>query len=706
MPGKDAPDGVPSAKRLEPPPALGPGAIAVLEGLTFLYSDSLGDVPAGSVGGMLHEDTRYISEWVLTVDGAKWKPLRSHTIDHFSAAFFLTNPETDGLAADSLSLRRTRAISGGLTETLSIHSYLDQPVRFELRMAVGADFADLFEVKTQVRDRSSETTVTTDPKTGKLRFAYEHEGWSASVEVTSKQAPDLIDETDLVWQIEIPARGKWHNELGVTVGLGDEFLTPRRRGFLAEGDEDDALARWQSDAPRFESDAESLEHIITTSIGDLGALRIRINRDGNEISLPAAGLPWFMTLFGRDTLITAFQTMWVGPQLAQGALLTLAMLQGKSVDDFRDEEPGKIQHEIRFGELTVLGEKPHSPYYGNTDATQLFLILLSEYWRWTGDEAFVRSLWDHVSDALTWIDQYGDMDRDGFIEYQTRSYQGLGNMCWKDSWNGVQFADGRIPYLPIAIAEAQGYAYDAKVRVAEMAEALFEATEFAEKLRKEAEDLKTRFNDAFWIDAKGGGYYAIGLDGDKQQIDTITSNMGHLLWSGIVPEGERAEQVVKHLVSPEMFSGWGIRTMSEAHDGFNPIGYHVGTVWPHDNSIAAMGLERYGFRDEANLVALALLDAASYSEYRLPEAFAGFGRDVGPFPVPFPTACSPQAWATGAPFLFVRTMLGMHASGGEITLDPNVPEEIGRLAIHGMHAFGTHWDVEANGTNGHVRLTH
>jgi glycogen debranching enzyme len=351
----------------------------------------------------------------------------------------------------------------------------------------------------------------------------------------------------------------------------------------------------------------------------------------------------------------------------------------------------------------VLGEKPHSPYYGTADATALYLILLSTYWRWTSDHDFVRARWQNVLAALAWLDGYGDRDGDGFIEYQTRSSQGLGNQCWKDSWDGVQFADGRIPYLPIATCELQGYAYDAKLRIAELAERVIGDDATGVRLRTEASMLRDRFNEAFWSDERGG-YYSVGLDGDKRPIDSMTSNMGHLLWSGIVPD-DRAAVVARHLVSDAMFSGWGVRTLSNEDAGYNPIGYHVGTIWPHDNAIVALGLQRYGFRDEANRIALAQLEAAAFSGFRLPEAFAGLDRRFGRFPVPYPTACSPQAWATGAPFVFLRVLLGLEVHDGELTIEPQVPEELGRIFIHGFHAFGTHWDVEARGSSGHVSPT-
>ena len=361
------------------------------------------------------------------------------------------------------------------------------------------------------------------------------------------------------------------------------------------------LSGWLERIPRVEAESALLTSVFRQSVVDLAALRVTGDLLGEDYVLPAAGLPWFMTLFGRDTLITSLQTLWVGPRLARGALHLLGALQGTRVDDFRDEEPGRILHEVRSGELTQLGEKPHSPYYGTADATPLWLILLSEYWRFTGQDAFVLGRWDKVAAALAWIDRYGDRDGDGYVEYQTRSREGLGNQCWKDSWDGVQFADGTIPYLPIATAEIQAYVYDAKLRVAELARRLRADIPLAERLEREAEELYARFNNDFWSEARGG-YYVVGLDADKRPIDSMTSNMGHLLWSGIVPD-ERAGLVAEQLMSDAMFSGWGVRTLSTDDRGYNPIGYHIGTIWPHDNAIVALGLARAGFRDEANRIA-------------------------------------------------------------------------------------------------------
>jgi glycogen debranching enzyme len=702
------------------PPGLGTDAIAILEGRTFMFSDSLGDVPPGSVGGLLHDDTRFVSGWRLTMDDRPLSLLKSQSVDYYSAAFFLTNPELPSIRANTLSVRRLRFVGGGVHEQIAVYNASAGSVRFRLRLEVTADFADLFEVKSRVRDRSADIDVEHDPEESLLHFHYERDGFLAETNVAAvharivrgihgvgpSRATDVAVEGDsFVWDLELPSRHSFVTVLRVTVRMNDAVLEPMHQEFgeqqhHAEG----ALTSWLDEVPRFMTDDAVLKSVFDRSIVDLAALRISGELNGEPYVLPAAGLPWFMTLFGRDTLITSLQTLWVGPDLARGALHLLGALQGTEENDFKDEEPGKILHEIRDGELTVRGEKPHSPYYGTCDATPLWLVLMSEYWNHSGDDAFVRARWDKVLAALEWCDRYGDRDGDGFVEYQTKSSQGLGNQCWKDSWDGVQFSDGSIPFLPIATAEIQGYVYDAKRRAAEMAERLMGDTEAATRLRKEADDLFDRFNRDFWSEKKGG-YYVIGLDGDKRQIDTVTSNMGHLLWSGIVPE-ERAAAVRDQLMSDRLFSGWGVRTLSAEEGGYNPIGYHTGTIWPHDNSIVAWGLERFGFRDEANRIALAQLEAAAASGFRLPEAFAGFEKDLARFPVPYPTACSPQAWATGAPFVFVKTMLGLSVKDGEVAIDPRVPEEIGRVYVHGTHAFGTHWDVEAVGTNGHVRLTH
>ncbi|NES28012.1 glycogen debranching protein [Micromonospora terminaliae] len=474
------------------PPELDPGSIAVLSGATFMYSDPTGDIPAGSIGGLVHLDTRLLNRWMLTVNGAPLLVLRSGTVDHYSAEFYLANPELPDLPADALTVRRRRYLGEGLHERIELHYSATKPVRVELRLGVGSDFADLLEIKSGVRERAEAIARRHRADSGRLLFRYENGDFVAQTEVHSSPVPDRVDGDDFVWVLDLPPGGDWGVDLKVSLPPGMGVVEPVRGDF---------------------------EDVFRHSAVD-----------------PAAR--W---------LITAYQTLIGGPRLAKGALVALAGLQGRKLDDFTDEEPGKILHEVRNGELTRTGQRPYSPYYGTADATQLWLILLSEYWRFTRDDELVRSLRPNALAALEWIDRYGDRDGDGYVEYLTRSPEGLGNQCWRDSWDGIRFSDGRLPVLPIATCEIQGYTYDAKLRLAELAEGPFDDPDLARRLRADAERLRVAFNRDFWVEERGG-YYAVGIDGDKNRIDSITSNLGHLLWSGIVPQ-ERAGQVVRQLMS-------------------------------------------------------------------------------------------------------------------------------------------------------------
>jgi glycogen debranching enzyme len=439
-----------------------------------------------------------------------------------------------------------------------------------------------------------------------------------------------------------------------------------------------SLKRWLDAAPRLRCDWEPLESIYRRSLVDLAALRFTPEVAGGK-SLPAAGLPWFMTMFGRDSILTSLQALPFAPELAAGTLSALGEWQGSSLDDFRDEDPGRILHEMRYGEMTAFEERPHSPYYGCVDATLLYVVLLDEYERWTGDRKLVRELEYEARAALAWIDDYADLQGNGYVSYKRRNEKtGLENQCWKDSWDSISFRDGTLPGFPRATCELQGYAYDAKVRGARLARLVWKDAVLAERLEQEAADLKRRFNRDFWIE--DGGYFALALDPEGRQVDTLASNNGHLLWSGIVDKS-KAKTVAGHLLGPRLFSGWGVRTLAEGEGRYNPIGYHVGTVWPFDNSFIAWGLRRYGFKEEAARVAAGILDAAEFFEGRLPEAFGGYERSLTKYPVQYPTACSPQAWSTGAPLLLLRTMLGLEPHDDDLIIDAALPSTMGRLEL-------------------------
>jgi glycogen debranching enzyme len=680
---------------------LPPGSIQVLEGSTFMLSDPRGDVDLGTVAGLYHEDTRHLNRFVLTVGGAAPTVLTAREIDYYSAAFFTTNPDLDGIPAKSLTIRRHRFVGDGMRETIRVRNHLREPIEVELRLSCGADFADLFEVKGKEFRKAGTLDRDHDTEGGVLGFRYEHETFRAATRV-NPSLPGRLDGDDIVWDLRIDPLDEWHAGVEVLVHVGDEVMEPTHDTFgEPERQATRVLEKWEADVPHVQEGNDVVWHVIDKSVVDLASLRLHACVRGNDFSLPAAGLPWFMAIFGRDTLFTSYQSMWVGPELARGALVALAGLQSDERNDFKDAEPGKILHEIRFGELTALGLKPHRPYYGSIDATPLWLIVLHEYWRWTGDDDTVKRLEPNARRAIEWMEEHGDLDGDGYLEYATRSPQGLRTQCWKDSWNGILFADGSLPDVPIATCEVQGYAYDARIRAGELAEQVWGDGDLAARLTKDAGALFDRFNEDFWIEDRGG-YYAVGLDREKRRIDSMTSNMGHLLWSGIVPE-DRAGIVTDRLFTEGMWSGWGVRTMSWDDAGYNPIGYHLGTVWPHDNSIVAAGLARYGFRDEANRIATAMLEAAEFTDFRLPEVFAGYSRDEAPFPVRYPTASSPQAWATAAPFLWFRVALGLEPRDGRLTVDPVVPESFGRVHLKGIHAGGTRWDVKAWKTTGSVQ---
>jgi glycogen debranching enzyme len=441
-----------------------------------------------------------------------------------------------------------------------------------------------------------------------------------------------------------------------------------------------SLREWLAAAPRLDTDSDDLRRLYHRSLVDLAALRFY--PDGVPTSVPAAGLPWFMALFGRDSLLASYQALPFAPQLARATLHALAAEQAQEVDDFRDAQPGKILHELRHGELTYFGQRPHSPYFGSSDATPLFLILLDEYERWTGDTATVRVLEPAARAALRWVQEYGDFDGDGFIEYQTRNPDtGLVNQCWKDSWNAIAHPDGQLATTPRATCELQGYAYDAYRRTARLARRVWGDPPLADRLDQRADDLFTRFQDAFWLPDQG--CYALALDGGKRPVRTLASNMGHLLWSRIVPD-EHVDAVTGHLMSEPMFSGWGVRTLAAGQPVYNPIEYHNGTVWPHDNALIAAGMARYGRRAQAARIASALFDAAPHLQYRLPEALIGAPRTTCPIPVPYPSACSPQAWATTTPLLLITTLLGLQPTSRGLHINPHLPDGLGRLALHGM----------------------
>jgi glycogen debranching enzyme len=648
--------------------------IKILDGNTFVVSDSAGDVEASPTDptGLFSFDTRFLSQWILTVNGERLSALSTDDLQYFETRFFLIPGAGAVYQNSKQSVIRTRAVADGFHEQLTVLNHDDKAFDMTLRLEAASDFADLFEVKDALKKKG---TYAAQVKGRSLVLVYRRETYTKATVITTS-GPAKVDRRGLTFKARIPPQGEWTTDVQVLIshfGAGEQ--RPRRR---AQRNMSAGLARWLREAPRLECDWEPLKGTYRRSLVDLAALRFSPLSAGRR-SLPAAGLPWFMTMFGRDSILTSLQALPFAPELAQTTLRELGARQGTRIDDFRDEDPGRILHEMRYGELTAFEERPHSPYYGSVDATPLFVVLLDEYERWTGDRKLVRDFELEAIAALDWIDEYADLQHNGYIAYKRRNEEtGLENQCWKDSWDSISYRDGRLPGFPRATCELQGYAYDAKMRGARLAREVWKDPALADALEKEAADLKRRFNRDFWIADRG--YFAIALDADGAQVDTLTSNNGHLLWSGIVDKS-KAKSVVKHLMGERLFSGWGVRTMAVGEARYNPIGYHTGTIWPFDNSFIAWGLRRYGFKEEAARVAAGILDAAEFFDGRLPEAFGGYPRSATKYPVQYPTACSPQAWSTGAPLLLLRTMLGLDPVGEHLVIDPALPEGIGQLEL-------------------------
>ncbi|MFC8300914.1 glycogen debranching N-terminal domain-containing protein [Micromonospora orduensis] len=655
--------------------------VRILDGSTFVVCEDTGDIEAtpSEPTGLFSLDTRFLSTWVLTVNGERLNSLSFDDLQYFESRFFLVPGMATHYVDAKLSIIRERAVGGSFREQLTILNHDEKPVDLEIRMEAASDFADLFQVKDEILNKKGENYSEVEPD--KLRLGYRRGNFRRET-VISSSAEARFDSRGFAYTVHLEPNEQWNTAIDVkthALGPGGRDL---RMGVRAHGAERLALQhdleQWIADAPKVNSEHGRVASTYRRSLIDLAALRFSPLSLGGA-TLPAAGLPWFMTMFGRDSILTCLQTLPFTPQLSKTTLRILASLQGSRFDDFRDEDPGRILHEMRYGETAAFEEQPHSPYYGSVDATPLFVVLLDEYERWTGDVALVKELEQESRAALRWIDSYADLVGNGYIWYERRNTEtGLENQCWKDSWDSISYADGTLPPFPRATCEVQGYAYDAKVRAARLAREFWGDPQFADQLEREAAELKERFNRDWWV--ADGEYYALALDPDGRQCDVLSSNIGHLLWSGIA-EPERAEKLAEHLVGPRLFTGWGVRTLAEGEARYNPIGYHNGTVWPFDNSFIAWGLRRYGFAEEAACIANGILDAATYFDGRLPEAFGGYPRELTKFPVEYPTACSPQAWSTGTPLLLLRTMLGLEPHEGHLAVEPRLPVGMGRIEV-------------------------
>lgn len=671
---------------------IGPSQLALHLGNAVLVTDRDGQIPFPSDKGLYFLDTRLISSWQVYANGEQWDLLNSAAISHYAARIFLINrgfTTQDGdIAPQTIGLGVGRWLDGGLHEDLDIINYGVKPVRFNLEVAIRSDFADLFEVKRKKIVRRGRITTEWSDDGLQCRTVYRNKDFCREIVVLVRDydSRPVYANGRITFEIELKPGGRWHSCL--LYGLGDgrtRLAAPR--GCIAASGQSQASQRledWRSAVLKISTTNHDFQQLFRQAIDDTAALRLPFEHTGHLEFVPAAGVPWFVALFGRDSLIASLQNAIVYPAFARGALDALGSFQATARDDRRDAEPGKIMHELRLGELAHFNLIPHTPYYGTADATILYLIVLHVAWRCTGDKSLLEEHLPTAERCLAWIDHYGDRDGDGFQEYETRSPDGYENQGWKDSGDSVVYPDGTLVKGPKALCELQGYVYDAWTRMAEIYD--FTGDEGrARNLKQKAADLFSRFNESFWDEADN--FYAYALDGEKRKVMTVASNIGHCLWSGIILP-ERAGRIVARLMEPDMCSGWGIRTLSAKNPAYNPYSYQNGSIWPHDNGLIALGFRRYGFLAEALRIAGDVSDAANhFMLHQMPELYAGIEREPTNFPVQYLGANAPQAWAAGTVFAFLQVILGFEpdAPRQKLYLDPALPEWLPDVVLTDLH---------------------
>jgi len=682
---------------------VGPAQLAIHQGHSVLLCDPDGKIQWPSDKGLYLYDTRMISSWSVYANGEPWDLLNGGATTSYAERIFLANralvTEAGPINSHTIGLMLSRHIGGGVHEDVDLTNYGASKVRFNFEIAVRCDFADIFEVKSGRFVRRGNIATEWNRDHQRLTTAYQNGAFSREVTVTARNgdAPAGYANGRITFDIELAPAGTWHTCLMYDLLDGKECYPAPESCMDVVGDRSEnskRLAAWRDAVLKVESSNDGFRNLFRQAVDDMFALRLPIvgtNPDQTQL-VTAAGLPWFVALFGRDSLIVSLQTSLVYSDFARGTLDALGAAQATERDDYRDAEPGKILHELRLGELANLKLIPHTPYYGTADATPLYLIALHNTWCCTGDLELLRRHLPTAERCLEWIDRYGDRDGDGFQEYATRSAAGLENQSWKDSGDALVYPDGTLVKGPKALCELQGYVYDAWLRMAQIYDVLDDPAH-AGALRTKAAALFTRFNEAFWDEESG--FYAFALDGEKKQVLSVASNPGHCLWSGIVPP-ERAGRVVARLMQSDMWSGWGIRTLSASHAAYNPFSYQKGAVWPHDNGLIAQGFKRYGYSAEAARVAFDVCEAGSFFRLnQLPELYAGLHRDDANFPVQYPGANVPQAWAAGAVFSLLQALLGLQPDAPHemLYVDPDLPPWLSDLTLRDLRVGTQTFDI-------------
>ncbi len=664
----------------------------------FAMFDRSGDISVLAPGqeGLYHEDTRYLSYQELTINGARPLYLGSSVQEANSLlAIDLMNPDLTErgevvLPKGELHLFRAKLLwQGACYEHLRVNHHGTRPLQVRIEMAFDADFIDLFEVRGMERKRRGERLA---PHVDPAEIVLPYHGLDATqrrTRIRFDPPPQAMEPHRVRYDVRLAPGEERHFYFTIACEREGE-PAPQMIGYLDAFHANNAARKQVSlSACQVRSSNPLVNLWLDRSVSDLAMLTTRLPTG----PYPFAGVPWYSTTFGRDGILTALEYLWIDPTPARGVLEFLAETQATGFDAPRDAEPGKILHEARSSEMARTREIPFGRYYGTVDATPLFLVLAGAYWRRTGDTATIKRMWPNLMAALKWIDTHGDADNDGFVEYARKSADGLTQQGWKDSQDSVFHRDGRLADAPIALCEVQGYVYQGKLALAEMAQA-FGETELAERLHQDSQDLQVRFQSAFWSEKLGT--YALALDGDKRRCEVLASNVGHCLWSGIAAD-HHAQRIADVLLGPAFFSGWGVRTIAEGEPRYNPMSYHNGSIWPHDNAIAAMGLARYGRTEEAMRLMAAMFESSLHFDlHRLPELFCGFPRRHDAGPTLYPVACAPQAWAAAAPFAVLQACLGLEVDGAtkDVSLRaPRLPDFIDWLRIERLGLPGAGCDL-------------
>jgi len=667
------------------------------QGDAFAVLDVNGDIRfmPEAPGGVFFRDTRYLSQSELRINGKHPLLLSSFCRDDNSGLMVdMTNPDirmdTDmPLPRDLIAMQRTKFLLHGIGyDRVGLRNFDSRPHKVRLSFHFDADFRDLFEVRGTHRPRRGECFVKVR---GKNEVEFSYYGLDAVIRRSRLQfnpVPGLLDEHTAFFDVVLPPQGRAAVEMAVCFEEGTESRQPVR--FIKGFRDARRLSRVMSlQTARIESSNELFNEVISRSFSDLNMLVSQTP----EGPYPYAGVPWYSTTFGRDGILTAMMMLWVEPALAKGVLLHLAANQATHFDSASDAQPGKILHERRQGEMARTGEVPFRLYYGTIDATPLFIALAGRYYERTGDLATIHAIWSNIEAALRWCDDYGDRDNDGFVEYLRETENGLANQGWKDSHDSMFHADGHLAEGPIALCEVQGYVYAAKKSAALLANALGQSAA-GSRLLQEAEALRIKFEDHFWCEEIGS--YALALDGDKKPCAVVASNAGHALFSGIASP-ERASRVAVTLLNSSSFGGWGVRTVAQGAARYNPMSYHNGSVWPHDNALIAAGFASYGLKNAAMRILAGMYEAAVTQEFRrLPELFCGFPRRQGRGPIPYPVACSPQAWAASTMISLLSSCLGikLDVAGNEVRFEnPVLPDFLDEIVLRNLTVKDSQLDL-------------